>query len=857
MTIEDPQLLRERHLARALLLPTPFATTEAEKEPQRRQTILDWLRLEESEHRDLHEACARDAHGMHIDAPGSGGGASVDLRHPLSGQTVETPLPSSKWDDWFTDARESLSFEAPGDFERLWFNLSHADCVRGVPADADYNDHTWLAHRSSAAALLRARWSGDEATLLFVHYGPVQSFIEASRRTSDLWLGSFLISDLAYTAAQTVATLVGPHALVYPHLASVPRYQHDQHLHQDLEVRLRPCVPNRFVAIVPSSEIESVADALAKGIAQRWREMADAVREWLEPHCDSAGFEGFDGQIADHPVIDIVAQPWATDPGAVSALLHAVGGSPKRTLRNAGEGYPGLFSHGRSTLAGLRRVSARGLRPGDARVKCSQCGLREAMGLTGRAAQRSWWASVRAVVDKPGARPSEGDVADDQKETIALRRNETLCAVCLTRRFADRCFLAGKFEANWNDPAERVAFRFPSVASIAVAPFRHRVSHHAPDETVARWHRAVSRAHELMDFSMPGNQVRGLGEVGRGTPLLEPDGTWLYPASYDLDTCLRDHDDPSVELDKRKELAQALEDGASALAALSGTFAPSAYFAVVVLDVDDMGAWLDGSHDCFPKAPNGDGKRTVSAALHTEVSRRQGVLATTVLPEVIEKHLGQLVYSGGDDVLAFLPLASVWSCLSALRKEFTDAKGLGDQVTLSAGVAVGHWKTPLQGVLKRARDAEARAKRPSSGKGKDAVEVSLATRSGMPTSVRLQWPHLDMLQIQVNRLAKLESDASADDSKEESLPTLLRPTGLETLRAELSTLRLLENIEPLKHRVEKLTKLKGFAPLEQVIEDGGETMPERLIDLLALVRFVVREHRGIAYGCPSAGSDDA
>jgi len=833
-------LPRARHEARALLLPTPFATTEPAEEPRREQEILAWLGLQHEDQLQLHQECTRDAQGVHV--PGvATGPARGPLLHPLSDQELDEAEPSSSdWDRWVQNTQRAIPFESAGDLHKLWAALHETDCHRGMPGDAKYRDHQWLAHRTTAAALVHARWDGGEAALLFVHYGPVQSFIEAARRTSDLWLGSYLVSDLAFTAVQSVAEQCGPHAVVYPHLASIARYKYAHNRDADLvDECLRPCAPNRFVAVVPRARARAIAESLARAVADRWTKMAGSVRDWLD--LGTQGFDGFDEQVAEHPVVDIVVQRWPSDTDALRSMLKEAGCEPRR-YSNAGEGYADVFALGRSTLGALRMVIPAGPSDGDARAKCTQCGLREAMGPRSgrRNAQRAWWSNVREHVDGGGGGDTEQPT---QKETVDLRSSEMLCAVCLTKRFAHRFDIAKELGLDWGEPDQRVKLRFPSVASIASAPFRSYLARTASHAAVNHWHGAVQQAHHRLGFTLPGNQVRGLGGLGRGEPLLEPDGTWLYARSYDIDTCLRDHDDPTAD---RGSLSECLEQGRTALAAISADRKASAYYAIVMLDVDDMGAWLDGSHPLFPKL--GGAARPVSASLHADISRRQGVLATQRLHEVVEEHLGQLVYSGGDDVLAFLPLQNVSACLVALRERFTQTDALGRAVTLSAGVAVADWKAPLQGVLRRARRAESEAKQSPGGGGeaKNAVVIDLSTRSGMPMSVRLRWDELGALQTCVNDLWRNANDR--ESSSERSGVELLRPAALEVLRAEAPMLQSLDVKAPLQHRVSRLLGSRSFSPLERMLEDDGRGTMDRILDLLALVRFLVREHGGVPYG---------
>ena len=78
-------------------------------------------------------------------------------------------------------------------------------------------DHSLFAHRSLAAAITGARAAGGEAALMLAQTGPVQETIEASRRTSDLWMGSFLYSYLSYHALAKLVDELGPDAIISPH----------------------------------------------------------------------------------------------------------------------------------------------------------------------------------------------------------------------------------------------------------------------------------------------------------------------------------------------------------------------------------------------------------------------------------------------------------------------------------------------------------------------------------------------------------------------------------------------------------------------------------------------------------------
>ena len=138
------------------------------------------------------------------------------------------------------------------------------------------------------------------------------------------------------------------------------------------------------------------------------------------------------------------------------------------------------------------------------------------------------------------------------------------------------------------------------------------------------------------------------------------------------------------------------------------------YFAILAADGDNMGTLLD-SQDSEDK--------------HRELST-QLVAFCKVAEGIVAQHDGHLVYAGGDDVLAFLPVDKAVECATKIREAFSS---IG--TTLSAGVAVVHYKEPLAYSLAHARDAERLAK----DGGRDSLCLAIHTRGGVPLCVTQKW----------------------------------------------------------------------------------------------------------------------
>ena len=178
------------------------------------------------------------------------------------------------------------------------------------------------------------------------------------------------------------------------------------------------------------------------------------------------------------------------------------------------------------------------------------------------------------------------------------------------------------------------------------------------------------------------------------------------------------------------------------------------YYALLAMDGDLMGQWLSGAkspkiHEVLhPKivawqARNGgqgalDLPRPVSPALHAAISEALNRFATCLVPKIVADHNGVVIYAGGDDVLAALPLNTALECAHALRKAFSSFDVLGSQATASAGLVLAHEMENLRYVLASARQAEKRSK----DAGRDRVTLAVLRRSGEHSFATCRWDYV-------------------------------------------------------------------------------------------------------------------
>lgn len=161
---------------------------------------------------------------------------------------------------------------------------------------------------------------------------------------------------------------------------------------------------------------------------------------------------------------------------------------------------------------------------------------------------------------------------------------------------------------------------------------------------------------------------------------------------------------------------------------------PVPYGVVLKADGDRMGKLLSQAEEAADS-------RRISQALHAFASQVRGI---------VRQHWGHAIYSGGDDVLALVPLNRAVDCADALRRAFAgamgdSAQGLGlvssEWPTLSVGLGIGHVMEPLGGLRVRADAAERAAKgneRPPTEQ-RNALAIVLGIRSGAEIQWRAQW----------------------------------------------------------------------------------------------------------------------
>ncbi|MCL2878561.1 MAG: type III-B CRISPR-associated protein Cas10/Cmr2, partial [Acidobacteria bacterium] len=240
----------------------------------------------------------------------------------------------------------------------------------------------------------------------------------------------------------------------------------------------------------------------------------------------------------------------------------------------------------------------------------------------------------------------------------------------------------------------------------------------------------------------------------------------------------------ALRADSTREIAERNDDG------------ENHYIAVLAMDGDEMGKWVSGAKtpeflkQLAPKAKYylsslaGQAlRRLLTPSYHLQFSEALSNFAMHKAREIVEEHKGDLIYAGGDDVLAILPATYAITCAEKLRQAFRsdyDVNGRlfypGSRCDVSCGIAVGHDNAPLQMLVREAQAAERRAK---NDYDRAALAVSLYKRSGEIVHWGCKWDGSgNPLEI-MRRLTDLTRTGKLSGRFPYALAALLQPYTLE------------------------------------------------------------------------------
>lgn len=664
--------------------------------------------------------------------------------------------------------------------------------------------------------------------LLLISLGPIQDFIASARRCQDLWFGSWMLSDLSRAIARSVKAQTGEEALVFP--ASLGE---------------QSAVANKVLAMVPGgTQPKEVATEAFRGMDERLTLLKQAAFERFDDRPrwkQLLRWELLEQQLQNFLELQWVATPLSS--------ADAYGEARKRCET--------LLANRKNTRSWPQFVGLSGV------PKSSLDGVRESVLMDG----------VFKLSESK------------RRNRYGVKGNEQLCGVSLLKRLGcelDTAFLDDEVAGqpavdpipliqarnpallSFLDDWQRSRSFFHSTSHMAATPLLTRVAVEGTDggNAVREYVNALQglnlklerrygvRAELRAPSILVVNPFTGAPPPAVPMPAIPNNERWLDAVLFYegrmkevVAECSFDVSDPPTSEDKDKlsqregQAIQALRVCLQKLGVPRSPERPTAYYALLLADGDFMGRAID----LLGESPG-------ARAHHATLAKALDEGFSPACREIVEHHGGSLIYAGGDDVLALLPLHSALACARKLHDHFEqsvvkatalfpieDPHKQREKVTptLSVGIAIGHHLELLHDVRKRAKDAESIAK---SMPGKDALAIVASKRSGGDITVRGYWRHAP--DVRLVTLAGLLRDGALPDGVAWHLEEVLAPFtkdahGRYTVHADV--------VERLTARVLQRRRAEGGEGLVEsvrtLLEDGiaqsKALYPQHLNDAVA------------------------
>ena len=654
-----------------------------------------------------------------------------------------------------------------------------------LPSDTRIPDHSIWTHMQVVSALDGCVGENTVFQPAFLKFqlGPVQDFIAAARSIRDLWSGSYLLSWLMAAGLKALSAEVGPDAVIFPNLRGQPLF--DLHWRDELwskvnisdqksvweslgwknDALLTPNLPNVFLAVVSADRAADLGRKVGEAIQAEWKRIADAV--WNE--CESVGLtddEGgitaavrklrFDSQIARFLSVSWQVTPW---PENLEAALNLADSFERR--ENAENEMP--IQKARKHVQVVVDMAEKHMPKDQRDVRYFECETfpegHSKAGWKDRSKLKD-----DAKLDNVGLGWSV-ILALNNWQLDAVRQTRSFDAANTggwqTGTFNNKDVLTGRDEAvaggtAWTD---RTAAKGGAWKSL----FKH-----------GDWLGAATLVKRVWHLAYLGKAPWNLAMNSQSFPMPNTRSLAAHdPFGRDDDS---DNEKQEESDSSEKYFAVLAFDGDEIGKWVSGEKTPP--FASQLADyTDGSNAQRFGAKPYFEKSEfKGflESQRPLSPSYHLQFSEALSNFALLCARPIVEAFLGRLIYAGGDDVVALLPADTALACAEALRAAFTgsevkapdgsvlfrspepgflssdlwkDDHGHGRPIPFlvpgpkadaSVGIAIAHFKSPLQDVVREAHRAEKRAKNPK-GLNRASVAVTLFKRSGETIEWGCKW----------------------------------------------------------------------------------------------------------------------
>ena len=369
--------------------------------------------------------------------------------------------------------------------------------------------------------------------------------------------------------------------------------------------------------------------------------------------------------------------------------------------------------------------------------KCTVCGQRQELACLDRPTRtlsKKWWDKLK----------EKTDIA--KIHGLDLKENERLCAICLTKRLFPHI---AKESLGWPVPEF-----YPSTAYISAIDWIIQVMElskidEAVKEKASNLLNMVQKPivkyaerrtwHHITKISKLANEVPELAAF------LEVDGAVFFKdAIYQKDS----------NLPNKQEIAKALkalQEEIKRHEPFQGEASP--FYAMLLMDGDNMGALLS--------TYNNSERGQISKALSEFTSQ---------VPEIVHDLNGILIYAGGDDVFALLPVSTAIECARRCKIAYECSfKKIAPFVpsqnaTISAAIQFAHMNTALGVVVRDSHKLLDNIAKDETGR--DSIACKVWKRGGPILTWAKPWEKMENLNgLIIHQVCEAFTDDSNQPDK--------------------------------------------------------------------------------------------
>lgn len=672
----------------------------------------------------------------------------------------------------------------PNDFKKARFFYTHLvlrfrlaqDDVGGIgalwhrlPADTRFPDHTIWQHNALVSAVQSCFELGgeDDLGMMVFNIAPVQAFISKARKLRDHWTGSVFLSYLAFEGIKWVIENLGPDHILYPSL--IDQFLVNEYLRKRCKVKddvkflnKEPQIasfPNKFLFLIPFSKSEEIAEEVKKSIKQAWNEIYSSVKDgFLKKlninsdeinHIDSifnrqnenfwefkwASVKMLKEENKDDIESLLPSKAYESNFIVLDSFNKMIKDKINYEKSGIGTLYSVTHSLCQSALAAEknRKTIERKPEPGE---KCHMCGeyevVRSKPYVKGMSASKykanlnKFWEELKEKWD--------GDKGSDLKD------NEKLCSICLTKRFA--YYYLSKNKEHLLHETFKNSSTFPSTTYMALHDYYMRKG--IKDEK-----EKIERAEIIHD-------------------------------SYVSDKEIRDN-----------YYAILLMDGDHMGKLVNGETIASTWQSIMHPEIFDKlqnskieSPYSENWQNIFQNSP----KRNLTPAIHAAISESLGDFSIYGVASIVKKYEGKLIYAGGDDVCAVLPVENVLNAAEEISNYYkstfklitskngniniTDIPerfkpspgklslnlGKGEGISISAGALICHHKADLTHMIRDAHNLL--DKKAKDEGGRNAIAIQLKKRSGGDRFFICKWDDKERLKAFLSIQNKMGEEMS-------------------------------------------------------------------------------------------------